>query len=146
MIEDFRWPMGIAEIERCIPHRYPFLLVDRVISCEPGQSIVAKRQVSASDPLLQGHFPGNPIVPGVLIIEGLAQSSAILGKLTKGTCNSCLLLEVENTRFRRMVVPGDVLEYRVQLVKMRKDFLWFAGEAWVDTELATSAAFSARLT
>lgn len=143
---DFQLPMGIAEIQQCLPHRYPFLLVDRVLGYSKGESIVALRSISSSDPMLQGHFPGNPIVPGVILIEGLAQASAILGKLTKGVeCSTCLLMEINETRFRRQVIPGDQLEYRITVEKMRKDFFWFLGEAFVGTELAARAKFSAKL-
>ena len=142
----FQLPMMIGDIEKCIPHRYPFLLVDRVHSYVKGESIVASKNVTGGEPILQGHFPGNPIVPGVIMIEGMAQASAILGKLTKAAeCDTCLLMEIQETRFRRMVVPGDVLKYDVRIVKARKDFFWFEGEATVEGELAASTRFSAKL-
>lgn len=143
---DFDLPMSVADIEKCVPHRYPFLLVDRVVAYDKGEAITAYRNISMADPLLQGHFPGNPILPGVIMIEGLAQASAVLGKLTKGTeCDTCLLMEISDTRFRKMVVPGDVLYYNVKVVKRRKDFFWFEGVATVDGEVAASAKFSAKL-
>ena len=141
-----RMPMLIHDIEKCIPHRFPFLLIDRILDCRAGESILATRNVSASDFLLQGHFPGNPIMPGVLIIEGMAQASAVLGKLTDAeACNTCLLTEIGNTRFRRKVIPGDVLEYHVKIIKRRRPFFWFEGEAKVAGEIAAIAHFSAKL-
>lgn len=143
---EFDLPMTITDIEKCIPHRYPFLLLDRVLEYTKGESIRAIKTVSGCEPLLQGHFPGNPLVPGVIMIEGLAQASAVLGKLTKGDeCNTCLLMEINETRFRRKVVPGDVLEYNVRVAKRRSHFFWFEGEAKVGDEVAALAKFSAKL-
>jgi 3-hydroxyacyl-[acyl-carrier-protein] dehydratase len=141
-----RMPMLTQDIERCIPHRHPFLLIDRILDCRVGEYILATRNVSSSDVLLQGHFPGNPIMPGVLIIEGMAQASAVLGKLTDAeACNTCLLTEIGQTRFRRKVIPGDVLEYHIKVVKRRRPFFWFEGEAKVAGEIAAMAHFSAKL-
>lgn len=138
--------MDIIEIQRQIPHRYPFLLVDRISAVEPGQSITAHKSVSALDPYLQGHFPENPVMPGVLMVEAMAQASAILGKVTKGEdCQTCLLTEVSESRFRRIVRPGDRLDIHVKVLKHRKDFFWFEGEATVDGDLATYAKFTAKL-
>lgn len=142
----FPVPMGIAEIEQCIPHRYPFLYVDRILEFEKGHYIRGYKQVTATEPVLQGHFPGNPIMPGVIMIEGLAQTSAVLGKITKeNNCNTCLLLEINDTRFRRQVVPGDRLDYLVTVLKRRGHFFWFEGEASVDGDIAASARFSAKV-
>jgi 3-hydroxyacyl-[acyl-carrier-protein] dehydratase len=138
-------PMDLQAIQSLIPHRYPFLLVDRILEYKIGESIVGLRNISCSDPVLQGHFPGDPVVPGVIIIEGLAQTSAVLGRLTDPECRSVLLTEVSSARFRRKVVPGDVLVYEVKVVKRRKPFFWFDGEAKVDGEAAAIVSFSARL-
>ena len=138
--------MDVVEIQRNLPHRYPFLLIDRVHDYRANDFIRASRAVSNSDPILQGHFPGNPLMPGVLMVEAMAQASAILGKISKGDdCDTCLLTEVSESRFRRMVVPGDVLELDVKLVKNRKDFFWFHGEAKVNGEMAAMAKFTAKL-
>ncbi len=142
---DFKVPMNIQDIEKCIPHRYPFLLIDRVLEYAVGERIVAIKNVSMVDPILQGHFPGNPIVPGVLIVEAMAQASAVLGKLTETDCSSCLLTEVTEARFRRQVVPGDTLRMDVKVLRRRKPFFWFEGEATVDGEPAAFVKFSARL-
>lgn len=143
---NFEVPMMISDIEKCIPHRYPFLLVDRVNEYKKGEFISASKNITGGEPILQGHFPGNPIVPGVIMIEGMAQASAILGKLTKESdTDTCLLMEINETRFRRKVVPGDVLTYEVKVVKRRKDFFWFEGVARVGDEIASTAKFSAKL-
>ncbi|MFY7927285.1 MAG: 3-hydroxyacyl-ACP dehydratase FabZ [Oligoflexus sp.] len=130
-----------------LPHRYPFLLVDRVIDYEPQKFIHAIKMVSGLDPYLQGHFPTHPVMPGVLIVEALAQASGILGRLTfPERDKSCLLTEIGDTRFRRQVVPGDRLDLNVTFEKQRKDFFWFTGVAKVDGEIAASAVLTAKLT
>lgn len=129
-----------------LPHRYPFLLVDRVLEATPGVSIRAIKVVSSLDPYLQGHFPGNPIMPGVLIIEALAQAAGILSRISQPErSRSCLLTEIENARFRRQVVPGDSLELSVKALKQRKDFFWFEAFATVDGDLAASAQITAKM-
>jgi 3-hydroxyacyl-[acyl-carrier-protein] dehydratase len=142
----FEMPMGIPEIQQCIPHRPPFLLVDRVTEVYPGKSIVGIKNISISDPILSGHFPGRPIVPGVVMIEGLAQAAAVLGHLTiPNGIASCMLTEISETRFRRQVIPGDVLRYDVKVLKSRNHFYWFEGIASVDGETAVQTTLSAYL-
>ncbi len=137
---------GLDSIQNWLPHRYPMLLVDRVLDYRPNEYIRAIKMVSGLDPYLQGHFPGNPVMPGVLIVEAMAQASGILGRLTfPDRKNSCLLTEIGETRFRRQVVPGDVLELYVVVDKQRKDFFWFNGVAKVSGELAASCVFTAKL-
>ncbi len=142
---EFTAPFGIQQIEQLIPHRSPFLLIDRVSRYEVGKSIVAVKNISMTDPYLQGHFPGHPVMPGVLIIEGLAQASAVLGRLTDPAASSVLLTEISSARFRRQVVPGDQLQLEVTVVKQRKPFYWFAGIAKIDGEDVAEVQFSARL-
>lgn len=138
--------MNLAEIQNYLPHRYPFLLIDRVIDYRIGEYIAGIKMISNLDPYLQGHFPGNPVMPGVLMVEALAQASAILGRLTHGEdCDTCLLTEINESRFRRVVVPGDVLRLDVRLVKSRQSFFWFEGEATVDGDIAAAAKFTAKL-
>ena len=136
-------PMDIQAIEKCIPHRYPFLLVDRVLELVPDDYIIAIKNVSISDPFLAGHFPGYPVMPGVLLIEGLAQAAGILGHLyVNGGLSQCLLTEISEARFRRPVVPGDVVTYDVRVKKRRAPFFWFeakctvGGDAVVDVKLS----------
>jgi 3-hydroxyacyl-[acyl-carrier-protein] dehydratase len=138
-------PIEVEDIKKMIPHRYPFLLVDRITEVNLGASIVGIRAISGSDPILQGHFPDDPVVPGVMIIEGMAQIAAVLGRLTEQSYSTVLLTEVSQARFRRKVIPGDVITYKIVIGKMRKPFFWFEGEASVDGQPAASALFSARL-
>lgn len=145
-----RFAFGYEEITRLLPHRSPLLLVDRVTAFNAGREIVAFKAISSLDPVFAGHFPGQPIFPGVYMIEGLAQASALLTFKTyeaRGVRfrNETLLTGVEKVRFRRMVVPGDVLTYRVRVKRERGVFAWFEGEASVDGEVACEAAFSARV-
>lgn len=142
---EFKAPLGIQQIEQLIPHRSPFLLIDRVLEFEVGKSIVARKNVSMTDPSLQGHFPGNPVMPGVLIIESLAQASAVLGRLTDPSASSVLLTEISSARFRKPIVPGDCVSIEVTVLKQRKPFYWFSGVAKVDGENVAEVAFSARL-
>ncbi len=129
-----------------LPHRYPLLLVDRVKEIIPMQSIHCVKMVSSLDPYLQGHFPGNPIMPGVLSIEALAQAAGIMIRLSNPErAQSCLLTELQDVRFRRQIVPGDVLNLHVNYIKGRKDFFWFDAKAIVDGELASSATITAKM-
>jgi len=144
MEKQFPLPMDINAIQQCIPHRYPFLLIDRVIDYRPGEYVHALRSVTFSDPILQGHFPGNPVMPGVLIIEALAQASAVLGRMTiPGGFTECLLAEVNNTRFRRPIVPGDTVHLENTLVRKRAPFYWFEGKASVEGQVVANVNFCA---
>ena len=142
-----QFPLGVVEIEKLIPHRYPFLLVDRVVSCNSTEAC-AHKSVSIGDIFFQGHFPSYPVMPGVLLVEGLAQTAGILMRLQTSPPFSpppsslCFLTEVSKARFRRQVVPADVVRYTVRLLKQRQAFYWFAGEAHVEEELAASAELS----
>ncbi len=112
--------IGVEEIQRVLPHRYPFLLVDRIVEIEPGKRVVGIKNVTYNEPFFQGHFPGNPVMPGVLIIEAMAQVGAyaslnypeVQGKIA-------YLAAVDRARFRRPVVPGDQLRIEVELIRMR---------------------------
>lgn len=137
-------PLSSREIEKCIPHRYPFLLIDRVIDLEPGKMVKAIKNISLSDPIMQGHFPSQPIYPGVLVVESMAQASAVLAYFTKTQgFKDILLTEVSQSRFRKMVVPGDCLTLTVNLLKTRGHFGWFEGSAFVSDELVANCHFSA---
>jgi 3-hydroxyacyl-[acyl-carrier-protein] dehydratase len=137
--------MGVEEIKKFIPHRYPFLLVDRIIEYHPGERIIGLKNISYNDPQLQGHFPGNPVMPGVLQIEALAQTSAVYGKLVQPDAEGCLLTEVTSARFRRQVVPGDTMILDCRVEKQRKSFFWFEGEVRVQDDVAAVIKFSAKL-
>ncbi|MDQ5767291.1 3-hydroxyacyl-ACP dehydratase FabZ [Thiothrix subterranea] len=135
--------MNVEQIRNYLPHRYPFLLVDRVVEYEVGKSLTAIKNVTVNEPWVNGHFPHQPIMPGVLIIEALAQATGLLGFRTMGeepqTDTLYLLVAVDKARFKQAVVPGDQLVMKVELVK-RKGIMWvFTAEARVDGKLAVSA-------
>ena len=135
--------MYIEEIRKFLPHRYPFLLVDRVIECVPGESIIAIKNISINEPQFTGHFPNQAIMPGVLIIEALAQATGLLGFRTISEEPSddilYMLVGVDNVRFKRQVVPGDQLVLKAK-VERRSKVIWkFSCEASVDGELCTAA-------
>lgn len=137
-------PMGAAEIQRCIPHRFPFLLIDRIVELEPSRRIAARKLVSATDPWLQEHFPRHPLVPGVLLIEMAAQAAAVLGHISAATGLSvCSLAEVSSSRFRRAAVSGDELAIEVQLSKQRPPFFWFDSSVEVAGRQIAAVKFSA---
>ena len=145
MSEDFKLPMDVNEIQKRIPHRYPFLFLDRILELEPYKRIVAVRNITVSDPMLQGHFPGNPIVPGVVIIEGAAQAATMLGSVSNGGCSTCFFTEISGARFRKPVTPGDVLKYSATLVKYKSRFYWFHASMTVDGEEVATVDFSAMM-
>ena len=133
----------IHEIMRLLPHRYPFLLVDKVVSCDAQTQIHAVKNVSVNENLFTGHFPDNPIFPGVLILEALAQAAGLLGfKITEskpGVNDLYLFAGVDNARFKRQVLPGDQLNLHVTFEKERRGIWVFKGRAEVNGELACSA-------
>ncbi|HRJ52795.1 MAG TPA: 3-hydroxyacyl-ACP dehydratase FabZ [Candidatus Thiothrix moscowensis] len=135
--------MNVEQIRNYLPHRYPFLLVDRVVAYEVGKSLTAIKNVTVNEPWVNGHFPHLPIMPGVLIIEALAQATGLLGFRTMGeepqTDTLYMLVAVDKARFKQTVVPGDQLELHVELLK-RKGMMWvFNAEARVGGKLAVSA-------
>ena len=131
--------LDIDGILECLPHRFPFLLVDRVLEIVPGKSIVAVKNVSANEAYFQGHFPGHSVVPGVLIVESLAQAGGLLAYET-ATAEERLwilyLVGIEATRFKQTVRPGDQLILRVELLKRRRNLWRFAAVAEVDGKTA----------
>jgi 3-hydroxyacyl-[acyl-carrier-protein] dehydratase len=135
--------MLIEEIRRFLPHRYPFLLVDRVLECTPGESLTAIKNVSANEPFFQGHFPTQALMPGVLIIEALAQATGLLGFRTMSEEPNhevlYMLVGVDNVRFKRQVIPGDQLLMKVK-VERRSRVVWkFSCQATVGGQLVTTA-------
>lgn len=135
--------MYIEEIRQFLPHRYPFLMVDRVIECIPGESITAIKNVSVNEPHFTGHFPDQAIMPGVLIIEALAQTTGLLGFRTMSEEPSddilYMLVGVDGVRFKRQVVPGDQLVLKAKIERRSKIIWKFSCEASVDGELCTAA-------
>ena len=138
--------MDSTLIRTYLPHRYPFLYIDKVIDVVPNESITALKNVTINEPFFQGHFPQRPVMPGVLLVEAMAQASGILTYKTLGVepdfeKELFYLAGVDNCRFKRMVVPGDQLILKVSVLRHRRDLWKFKGEALVDGELACSAEF-----
>jgi 3-hydroxyacyl-[acyl-carrier-protein] dehydratase len=135
--------MDIQEILDYLPHRYPFLLVDRVLSCEPGKHIVAVKNVAINEPFFQGHFPGNPIMPGVMILEALAQAAAILSFKSMNHSSTRNLLYyfvgIDGARFKKPVIPGDQLILDVTVLRNVRGIGKFAATARVGEDLVTQA-------
>lgn len=131
------------EIKTFLPHRYPFLLVDRVLDCIPGETLTAIKNVSVNEPYFVGHFPQTAIMPGVLIIEALAQATGILGFRTMSETPRddllYMLVGVDDVRFKRQVIPGDQLTLKVKLERKSRIIWKFTCEASVDGELVTTA-------
>lgn len=133
--------LRIEEIMRILPHRFPFLLVDRVVEVERNKRIVAIKNVSINEPFFAGHFPDSPVMPGVLTIECIAQTGAILGLIEEPDLNNALVyfMGIDNAKFRRPIVPGDQLKITVEIIR-RKATVWkMKGEVRVGEELAAEA-------
>ncbi|MBQ0816652.1 MAG: 3-hydroxyacyl-ACP dehydratase FabZ [Methyloceanibacter sp.] len=131
---------------RLIPHRYPFLLVDKLIDIDKDQSATGIKNVTVNEPYFQGHFPGNPVMPGVLLIEGMAQTAAVFSLLFLNEFQSPPLIYfmgIDKARFRRPVVPGDTLHYHVEKIRNRGRVWRFRAQAAVDGESVAEAEFSA---
>jgi 3-hydroxyacyl-[acyl-carrier-protein] dehydratase len=139
-------PPTLEEIKRVLPHRYPFLLVDRILSMELGQHIVGLKNVTVNEPFFVGHFPNNPIMPGVLIVEAMAQVAGILALLStpENLGNQNLyLMSLDKVRFRRPVVPGDQLILDLKILRGGKKFFKMEGKATVDDSLVAEAELMA---
>jgi len=122
----------LAEIMKVLPHRYPFLMVDRITNIDSDNSAIGIKNVTANEPHFQGHFPENPVMPGVLLIEGIAQTAgAICARSQRARSNLVYFMTIDNARFRKPVVPGDVVEYHVSKTKQRGLIWKFHGDAVV---------------
>ena len=143
-------PFDIHKILRLLPHRYPFLLVDRVVEITPGQEIAAYKCVSINEPFFQGHFPGDRFMPGVLIIEAMAQAGGlmVLEQFPPEELENKLFLfsAIENAKFRRPVRPGDRLDLRCRLLRQKFKVWRIEGKAYVDEQLVAEAELSAAVT
>ena len=143
IMPDLTLPLEAADIMRIIPHRYPVLLIDRVIELEPGKRVVAIKNVTNNEPQFTGHFPGRPIMPGVLMVEALAQAGAVaVLSLPEYSGKLALFAGIDECRFRRTVLPGDTLRLEVTLDKLRGVFGRGRGVATVDGEIAVEATIS----
>jgi len=139
-------PLGINEIKRILPHRYPFLLVDRVIELEEGEMAVGIKNVTVNEEFFQGHFPQQPIMPGMLQVEALAQLAGILISRNKKKDDSIgMFRSVEKVKFRQIVIPGDQLRLEVRIAKKRSNIARFVGQAFVDAELVAETEFTIAL-
>lgn len=134
--------MDSNEIKECLPQRYPFLFIDRVVELVPGDYIRCYKNISVNEPFFEGHFPIKPIMPGVLIIEAMAQAAGILGLKSRGQARNervtYLLCGVDNARFKRQVIPGDRLDFRATLGGSKRGIHKFCCEASVDGQLVAS--------
>ena len=140
-------PLDAAGIQKLLPHRYPFLLVDRVMEIEPDKRILAYKNITQNEPFFTGHFPGKPIMPGVLIIEALAQAGGLLTQLSHiGETDNRMfyMVKVESARFKKMVVPGDRLDLDVTIKRVIRNMAVYEGIARVDgVEVATAEVLCA---
>ena len=137
--------MNIDEIKKVIPHRYPFLLVDEVEELRPGERAIGYKNVTTNEPFFQGHFPEHPVMPGVLIVEAMAQVGGVLVFKSGGTVGKTVmyLTGIEEAKFRRPVVPGDQLRFEIEVLKKRPPFWKMQGKAYVDNEVACEAVVTA---
>jgi beta-hydroxyacyl-ACP dehydratase FabZ len=144
-------PLNNQDILKLLPHRYPFLLVDRVIELEPGKKITGIKNVTANEAFFQGHFPGNPVMPGVLIIEAIAQVGGILSRITtmegseSSVAPTVYFMSIDKVKFRRMVIPGDQLRLEAIPVRTGSRVWKMEGKAFIDGELVAEAEFVAQI-
>lgn len=138
----------IMEIMDRLPHRYPFLLIDRIIELEPGETVTALKNVTINEPFFQGHFPQEPIMPGVLIVEAMAQAGGVLACESlqeKQNNNPIYFMGIDKVRFRKPVVPGDQLVFKVKVLRFRSKTFKLAGTASVDGKVVAEAELLASL-
>jgi 3-hydroxyacyl-[acyl-carrier-protein] dehydratase len=144
-------PFTVQDILQCLPHRYPFLLVDRILEAQDDVSCIGVKNVSFNEPHFQGHFPGEPVMPGVLIIEGMAQTAGAFCIRTHQRAPGqkpplVYFLTIDKAKFRKPVVPGDQLMFHIERTNRRRNMWWFHGRALVDGQCVCEADFSAMLT
>ncbi|MDR2081046.1 MAG: 3-hydroxyacyl-ACP dehydratase FabZ [Campylobacteraceae bacterium] len=144
--------INVKEIQEILPHRFPFLLIDRVLELEPGVSIAAYKNVTIGEQIFQGHFPGHPIYPGVMIIEGMAQAGGVLA--FKSMCSETqktvqnkvvYFMSIDNAKFRVPVTPGDRLEYKLNVLKHKGNIWVLDAKAYVDSKLVAEAELKAMI-
>jgi 3-hydroxyacyl-[acyl-carrier-protein] dehydratase len=141
-----RVKMDSLEIQKYLPHRFPFLLIDRVLEVETDKKIVGLKNVTFNEPFFQGHFPGNPIMPGVLIIEAMAQVAGILAFYSGVEGDTIYFMSIEKAKFRKPVVPGDQLKLEIKVLKRRNNVWKFSGEAFVGDKVVAEVDFTAMVT
>lgn len=133
--------LDIKAILDLLPHRYPFIMVDRILELERGKTIIGLKNVTMGEPFFQGHFPGEPVMPGVLILEGMAQVSAVLAYMSTDSINGKLVFfaGLDKVRFRKVVRPGDQLIFKMKLIRQKSKVTKMKGKAYVDDVLVTEA-------
>jgi len=138
--------IGIQKILSTLPHRYPFLLIDKVVRMRGDDFGVGVKNVTANEPQFMGHFPGNPIMPGVLMIEGMAQTGGVMALNAVGSTGKLVFfMTIDKAKFRKPVVPGDVVEYHMTKIAKKRSIWFYRGEAFVDGKLVAEAELSAML-
>jgi 3-hydroxyacyl-[acyl-carrier-protein] dehydratase len=135
--------IDIKEIMTILPHRYPFLMVDSIIELEPDVKAVGIKNVSINEPFFQGHFPNNPVMPGVLIVEAMAQVAGILAFKSGTQGKTVYFMSMEKVKFRKIVLPGDQLKLKINVMHKRGNVWKFSGNAFVGDKLASEAEFTA---
>jgi 3-hydroxyacyl-[acyl-carrier-protein] dehydratase len=140
--------LDIQGILNLLPHRYPFIMIDRILDYERGKNITGLKNVSMGEPFFQGHFPGEPVMPGVLMLEGMAQTGALLAYLSADDITGKLVYfaGLDGVRFRRMVRPGDQIIYKLEMLRQKGKLTKMAGKAYVDNTLAVEAELLAAFT
>jgi 3-hydroxyacyl-[acyl-carrier-protein] dehydratase len=139
--------LDVTQIQAILPHRYPFLLVDRIVDYEPGKRVVGLKNVTLNEPFFAGHFPGAPVMPGVLIVEAMAQTAGVmmLASLPDRETKLVFFTGIDGAKFRRPVVPGDQLRLELTVLKLRPRYIKLRGEAYVDGQLVAEAGISSAL-
>ncbi len=137
--------LNIIEIMKKLPHRYPFLLIDRITDVQPNVSIVGIKNVTINEPFFQGHFPNQPIMPGVLMVEAMAQTAGVLAFSSGVEAKSVFFLSIEKAKFRKPVVPGDQLRIEISVLHQRGHVWKFSGTATVDDKVVAEADFTAMI-
>lgn len=138
----------IATILKALPHRYPFLMVDRIIGIRGDEAAIGIKNVTINEPQLVGHFPGNPVFPGVLLIEGMAQTAGAICILSQGEQKGSprvYFLTIDKAKFRKPVLPGDTIEYHMHKIARKRNMWWFRGEAMVAAQIVAEAEVGAML-
>lgn len=139
--------IDITQIQSILPHRYPFLLVDRIIEYEPGKRVVGIKNVTLNEPFFEGHFPGAPVMPGVLIVEAMAQTAGVLmlASLPDRAQKLVFFTGIDGAKFRKPVVPGDQLRLELIVLRLRPRYIRLRGEAYVDGQLVAEAEIASSL-
>jgi 3-hydroxyacyl-[acyl-carrier-protein] dehydratase len=141
-VREYSYPLDVDAIKELLPHRDPFLMLDEIVACTPHETVIAIKNVSTDEPHFQGHFPGNPVMPGVLIVEAMAQAGGVLSHISNDELDPkplYFLARVEDARFRRPVVPGEQLVIQVDADKVKRGMWWYRCEARVDEQVVASA-------